>query len=163
MNSIFDTFKLRAEAVSAEVHRFPHKAEALDFILQYLKDAGVADTPQSYAVWADCAFLEGVDKAQNRAGGSRAQLRSHARNRRAAKVGISQMEWAMANTGTLVQDAAAVERRLVSTLPNIHIALVQTDRILPDLPAVLPTSGRSRPITSPSSPAPAEPPTSNAC
>ena len=37
MNAMFDTFKLRAEAVSAEVHRFPHKTEALDFIVGYLQ------------------------------------------------------------------------------------------------------------------------------
>ncbi len=42
----------------------------------------------------------------------------------------------MANTGSLVQDAALVDRRLVSTLPNIHIAIVQTNRLLPDMPAV---------------------------
>ncbi len=53
MNAIFDTFKLRAEAVSAEVHRFPGKSAALDFIVQYMKSAGVADSPQAYAVWAE--------------------------------------------------------------------------------------------------------------
>ncbi len=37
MPAIFDTFKLRAEAVSAEVHRFPHKSEALAFIVEYLQ------------------------------------------------------------------------------------------------------------------------------
>ena len=40
MDAIFDTFKLRAEAVSAEVHRFPHKTGALDFIVGYLQSAG---------------------------------------------------------------------------------------------------------------------------
>jgi len=49
MDAVFDTFKLRAEAVSAEVHRFPRKNEALDFILHYLHDAGVSDAPQAYA------------------------------------------------------------------------------------------------------------------
>jgi L-lactate dehydrogenase complex protein LldG len=52
-------------------------------------------------------------------------------------VGISQLDWAIANTGTLVQDAACVDQRLVSTLPLIHIALIRSDRLLPDLPSVL--------------------------
>ena len=30
----------------------------------------------------------------------------------------------------------AVEKRLVSTLPNIHIAIVETGRLVPDMPAV---------------------------
>ena len=53
-----------------------------------------------------------------------------------AKIGISQMDWALANTGTLVQNADAVDKRLVSTLPLLHIALVSTAALLPDLPAV---------------------------
>jgi L-lactate dehydrogenase complex protein LldG len=52
------------------------------------------------------------------------------------KVGISQLDWAMASTGSLIQDAAPVERRLVSTLPPIHIAIVETNRLVPDMPAV---------------------------
>ncbi len=137
MNAIFDTFKLRAEAVSAEVHRFPHKTEALNFITGYLQTQGVADSPQSYAVWADCSFLNATDK----------QHLSHAvpgltfevtrENAAASKIGVSQFDWAMANTGTLVQDAAPVDRRLVSTLPIIHIAVVGTGKLLPDLPSVL--------------------------
>ncbi len=136
MNAVFDTFKLRAEAVSAEVHRFSRKVEAIDFIVQYLQSAGVADSPQSYAVWADCPFLNGVVKqriADLVPGLSFEVTREQAA---ASKVGISQLDWAMASTGSLVQDAAPVERRLVSTLPNIHIALIETGRILPDMPAV---------------------------
>ena len=136
MNTIFDTFRLRAEAVSAEVQRFPKKSEALDFIVQYLQSAGVTDSPQSYAVWADCPFLSGVDKqllTEQVPGLSFDVTREKAA---ASKVGISQLDWAIANTGSLVQDAAPVERRLVSTLPNIHIAIVQTSRLVPDLPAV---------------------------
>ena len=106
MTSIFDTFKLRAEAVSAEVYRFPHKKAALNFIVDYLKQAGVADTPQAYAVWADCPFLRGINRDQlsERVPG----LSFEVTRERAAdsKVGISQLDWAMANTGSLIQDAA---------------------------------------------------------
>ncbi|MGA2369110.1 MAG: lactate utilization protein [Candidatus Korobacteraceae bacterium] len=136
MTSIFDNFKLRAEAVSAEVHRFPHKTAALTFIVQYLQEAGVADSPQSYAVWADCPFLRGVNQerlTKQVPGLSFAVTRERAA---ASKVGISQLDWAMANTGSLIQDAAPVDRRLVSTLPSIHIAIVETNRLLPDMPAV---------------------------
>ena len=136
MPAIFDSFKLRAEAVSAEVHRFPQKSEALDFIVQYLQSAGVMDSPQFYAVWADCPFLSGVDRqriCEQVPGLTFDVTREQAA---ASKVGISQLDWAIANTGSLVQDAAPVDRRLVSTLPNIHIGIVQTSRIVPDLPAV---------------------------
>ena len=134
---MFDTFKLRAEAVSAEVHRFPGKTEALDFIVGRLQAEGVADTPQSYAVWADCPFLDATDKTW--LAGSVPGLTFEVTREKAAasRIGISQFDWAMANTGTLVQDATPVDRRLVSTLPIIHIAVVATRQLLPDLPSVL--------------------------
>jgi L-lactate dehydrogenase complex protein LldG len=136
MTSIFDSFKLRAEAVSAEVHRFPAKSGAIDFIVEYLQLAGVADSPQSYAVWADSPFLAGMNKttiAERVPGLSFEVTRERAAD---SKVGISQLDWAMASTGSLIQDAAPIERRLASTLPSIHIAIVETNRLLPDMPAV---------------------------
>jgi len=137
MNPTFDAFKTRAEAVSAEVHRFLSKPEALDFILQFLQKEGVADIPQAYAVWADCPFLSGADKKQlaEKVPGLRFDVsRELAAD---SKIGISQINWAVANTGTLVQDAAPVQQRLVSTLPIIHIAIVSTASLFPDLPSVL--------------------------
>jgi L-lactate dehydrogenase complex protein LldG len=58
-----------------------------------------------------------------------------------ARVGISQFEWAIANTGTLVQDAAAIEHRLASTLPLVHVALVSSQAIVPDLASLLNKTG----------------------
>lgn len=134
---MFAAFKVKAEAVSAEVHRFATRAEALPFILGFLKKEGVADAPQSYALWADSLFLKGLDKKQlsKEVPGLKFEVtRELAAD---SKIGISQMDWAMANTGTLVQDSTPVEQRLASTLPIIHIALIATDRILADLPALL--------------------------
>lgn len=137
MNSAYDTFKIRAEAVSAEVHRFARNSEALDFIVKYLHTEGVADVPQYYAVWADCPFLAGIDKQaiSKKLPGVVFNVDRDVSSK--AKIGISQLDWAIANTGTLVQDATAVESRLVSTLPLIHIALIATHRIIPDMAAAL--------------------------
>jgi len=137
VDEIFETFKLRAEAVSAEVHRFSHKDEALAFILDYLNGAGVRHAPPAYAVWAACPFLDGLDRQQISAKVPGVIFDVNREVSALAKVGISQLDWAIANTGTLVQDAAAVDQRLVSTLPEIHIALVRSDRLVPDLPSVL--------------------------
>ena len=61
---MFEQFKTRAEAVSAKVHYFPTKSEALEFILQLLHKEGIADAIQSYAVWAECLFLTGIDRKE---------------------------------------------------------------------------------------------------
>lgn len=133
---MYQQFKARAEGVSAEVHQYITKDAALDFIIRFLQHEGVADKARSFALWADCPFLEGVDRQplEKIAGLKFAVNRELAAE---AKFGISQMEWALADTGSLAQNSSAIEQRLVSSLSAIHIALVPTSGILPDMPALL--------------------------
>ncbi len=137
----FSTFKSRAEAVNAEVHHFRTRADALAFILEFMRGEGVHDAPDFRAVWADCPFLDALDDELDKEALSASVpglVFDITREGCAeAKIGISQMDWGKADTGTLVQDATRVEKRLVSTLPLIHIALIATDNILPDLPSLL--------------------------
>ncbi len=134
---MFDKFRTRAEAVGAEVHRFPSKAEALDFITRFLHSEGIADAPQSRAVWASCLFLDEVDrkKLSNKVPGLGFEVTREAAAE--AKIGITRMDWALADTGTLADDSTSVGQRLASSLPNIHVALVETGRILPDMHSLL--------------------------
>ena len=137
MSPLFHIFKTRAEAVSAEVHHVATKAEARDFILTLLRTEHVADAYQRRAVWANGSLLDGVDRqslAEQTPGLTFDVTREAAE---ASKIGISQVECAISDTGTLVTDASQVERRLVSTLPTIHVAVVATDAIEADMPAAL--------------------------
>ncbi len=135
---MFDKFKAAAEAAgNTEVQRFSTKAEALHFIEGFLKKEEIKDAPGSYAVWADAAILKGVDTKDLAAKipGLKFQVtRDLAKN---AKIGITQMEWGLANMGTLAQDSTAVEQRLASALSWIHVALLPTDKIVADLPALM--------------------------
>jgi len=126
MEKLFAQFKERAEAVSAEVHRCGTAAQARDFVQGLLQEVG------GTALWAPCPMLDFPSPSGDVTREAAAE----------ATVGVSQMDWALADTGTLVQDATAVEQRLVSTLPRIHVALIAADRILPDMASVL---GRIRP------------------
>jgi L-lactate dehydrogenase complex protein LldG len=134
---MFDEFKSRAEAGRAEVYRFSSKEKALTFIIDVLKEEGVSDSLWPCAVWANCSFLKGIDQASlvEKVPGLTFDVTRETVTE--AKVGISQMEWALAATGTLVQKSASVEQRLVSSLSQIHIALIATDRILSDREALL--------------------------
>ena len=136
MSTSFEAFKTRAEAVSAEVHRFATGTEALAFILGFLRNEGVSDAPQCGAVWAAGTFLSDAERSQAMAmPGLSFEVTQEAAA--ASLVGISQLDYGIAGTGTLVQDAAAVDKRLVSTLPVIHVAIIATDRILADMGSVL--------------------------
>ena len=133
---MYEQFKARAEGVGAEVHRFETNAAALEFILRFLRNEGISDTPHSSALWADCPFLNGIDRSSLR---EISGLRFDVTRELAAdaRFGISQVQWCLADTGTLVQDSTAIEQRLVSSLSSIHIALAPTAGILPDLATLL--------------------------
>ena len=127
--NMFEQFKTRAVGVGAEVYRFEKKRDALDFILPLLKKEGLANAPGCYAVWADGPFLDGIDKKELEAEpGLRFEVSRALASQ--SRFGISQMEWALADTGSLVQDQSAVAQRLASSLTDIHIALVATANLL---------------------------------
>lgn len=128
---MYEQFKTRAVGVGAEVHRVAAKKDAIEFILAFLKEEGISDSPGSYAVWARGPFLDGEDK------GALAEVSGLSlevtRDRAArAKIGVSEMTWAVADTGSLVQDQSAPDQRLASSLTEIHIALVPTANIVAD-------------------------------
>ena len=135
MYEMYEQFKARAVGVGAEVHRFETKKDALHFILPFLQREGTADLPGSRAVWAACPFLDGLDRQElNGIPGLKFEVSRELAAQ--SKIGISQMEWALTDTGSLVQDQSAAEQRLVSSLTTIHIALVPTGNILSDKKAV---------------------------
>jgi len=134
---MFELFKKQAEAASAEVHRFPTIRETTDFIVRTLQQENIANQCGSYAVWADCRFLRSIDTELLSGEIPGLKFDVSRETAAASKIGISQMDWAIANTGSLAQDSTDVTQRLASSLPLIHIAIVATERLLADLPALL--------------------------
>ncbi len=134
---MYQTFKSRAEEVSAEVFRHASRDEAIEFIIDFLRAENTADAPGARALWAGGSYLDGIDREElgRRAPGLGFEVSRETAAE--ARIGLSQMGWGLADTGTLVQDSTAVQQRLVSTLPEIHVALLPTKAILPDLPALL--------------------------
>ena len=137
MSTTFETFQARASAVSAEVHRFPDREGALAFLLAFLRESGVGPGPRDGAVWVPGSFLQGLSQADLAAQVPGLAFEVTRDGAEAARVGVSQMDAGVAATGTLVQDASAVEKRLASTLPPIHVAIVPTHRVVESLGEVL--------------------------
>lgn len=120
---MYDQFRQKAEGVGAEVHRLANLTAAVDFIREFLQREGGTSV---------CASAR-LQSELSRPGAAPVHGISFDANRKAAAeahIGISEMDWALADTGTLVADQTASEQRVVSTLPAIHIALIGTDRIL---------------------------------
>ena len=151
---MFATFKAKAEAASAEVFRFSTASEAVGHLAELLSKGFGNNGHQPTVLCAGGPWLSSENRARLAAhpGLSFDVTRERAAQ---AEVGISFMEWALADTGSLAQDATPVERRLVSSLVSTHVALVPTAGLLPDLPSLLTRVGPTLPgylsvITGPS-------------
>ncbi|HEX9290842.1 MAG TPA: lactate utilization protein [Anaeromyxobacteraceae bacterium] len=135
---MFDLFKAKAEAVSAEVHRVADRDAARELVMRVLDRERVEDAPGARAVWREGTLLGPLDQdvLATRAPG----LSFEVTRERAAdsRVGVTEFDWALADTGTLAQDATDPALRLASTLTETHVALVRADAILPDLASLLP-------------------------
>lgn len=135
---MYEQFKAKAEAAgNTEVRRFGTKAEALTFIEETLKKEEIKNTPGSYAVWAECPFLIGLNTKTiaTKTPGLHFDVTPEAAKN--SKIGITQMEWGLANMGTMAQDSTKVAQRLASALPWVHIALLGTNNIVADIPALM--------------------------
>jgi len=131
---MFETFKAKAEAAgNTAVHRVATRDEAFSLIFEVLKKQEIQDTAGSWAVWAESPMLSGVDTKALEAKVPGLKIGVTPELAKGAKVGITQMDYGIAKTGTIAQDATKADQRMASTLPWVHIAVLGTNRIVPDL------------------------------
>ena len=134
---MFELFRSKAEAVSAVVHRASTAPAALELVLGVLEREQVRDEPGARAVWCEGPILGRLDR--DALSGRVPGLSFEVTRGRAAdsRVGVTEFDWALADTGTLAQDATDPRLRLASSLTETHVALVRTGAILPDLASLL--------------------------
>jgi L-lactate dehydrogenase complex protein LldG len=124
---LIDLFAERAQAVGAHVSRPSSEAEAISLILRLIGDETrvltweFAHIPLSGL--APALAARGITVAPPRSGDVR--------------IGITGADAALAATGSIVVCARRGQHRVVSLLPDVHIAVVQAARILPHLEAWL--------------------------
>lgn len=122
INFLYTAFREKAEAVSAQVHRVGTRGEAGMLVAELLARLGSNKIAISLSSLSREAGLENLLRGSG--------LEVFTANLRVqaplADVGMSQLDMAVAETGTLVGDATNVDDRLVSTLPLVHVALVST-------------------------------------
>ena len=63
-SAMIESFRMRAEAVSAQVERVATKELAMELVARLLQQEGVEDKPHCYAVWAASAMIGRSRKAQ---------------------------------------------------------------------------------------------------
>ncbi len=129
---LFPEFELRAKAVSAEVFRCSTAAEAREALIGLVaaanvKKAVVVESPLQIAAGVTEALrAQGIDVYTDSA-----DIAEHAPT---ADIGISGVEFGVAETGSVFQDGYAVATRLVTILPPLHVVFLPSANIVPDIP-----------------------------
>lgn len=136
---LYEEFKMQAEAVSAVVERAPDIEAARRLVADITaKKCAAGETGAPSAVAAPSRLIDQLspEKLTALSGVTfyTGDLRRHAAS---AGVGLSSFDLAVAETGSLVQDATRIDQRLVSTLPPVHIAVLYTSSLAPSLRAAL--------------------------
>jgi len=135
---MFEKFKARAETMgNTEVKRFGTTVEALEFIEEFLKKEEIKDAPGSYAVWADSPILKEFDNQAMADKFPGLSFKVTSELAKDARIGITQLNWGLVETGSLAQDSFDVEQRLASALCWIHVAILPTHKIIADIPELM--------------------------
>ena len=129
----YKQFKKKAEELTVTVLRASSPDQALELIIDRMKALNIKQAVSSALTLIDA---ENLEKQAQAAG---ADL-SSALDRdviEKAGIGISEFELAIAESGTIVQDASSLHARLVSMLPPVHLAIVTTKSIVGTFPDAL--------------------------
>lgn len=128
---LFPEFEKRAKAASAEIFRVKTAAEAREVVLNLVR---FTNAKKVVSVPGPLQVEAGVEAALKAAGievyTDQAEIAAQAAT---ADIGLSGVEFGIAETGSLCQDGYAVESRLVSTLPPIHVAFLDGRAIVPGI------------------------------
>ena len=126
--SLFPEFEKRAQGAAAEVFRVKTAVEAQEIVANLAKFTNakkvvVADSPLQQAA--------GINEKLKSMGVSVytdvADISEHAES---ADIGISTIEFGIAESGSVCMDGYAFESRLVSMLPPLHIAFMNSNNVV---------------------------------
>ncbi|MBZ4653658.1 MAG: Lactate utilization protein [Peptococcaceae bacterium] len=120
----YDLFYTKATAVNAEVFRVATADEAVDTAQKIIKELGVKKAASVPLSLVNGEKLVKVDGVSIKLGQPPRKVIEE------AELGITEFELAVAETGSLAQDATDVYKRLISSLPPYHLAFVKTEHIV---------------------------------
>lgn len=132
---LFPEFEERAKAVSAEVFRVPTAADAREALIRLVEAAQVK---KAVVVESPLQKAAGITEALRSRGVTvytePADIAAHADT---ADIGISGVEFGIAETGSVFQDGYAIATRLVTILPPLHVVFLPSANIVPGITEAL--------------------------
>jgi L-lactate dehydrogenase complex protein LldG len=134
---IAERFETEASAVGALVHHAPSVGEAAALVARICAEAGVKDVALSDSPLLDemnlCAQVAAHSMNAFRATGFAGKRHELIARLESCGAGVSAVEYAIAETGTVVVSSDEEGGLLVSLLPAVHIALLRSGRVVGSL------------------------------
>lgn len=135
INQLYERFKTQIEGVNAECYRVTEAGEISDLLAGILQSKGV----KTISLYESPLTQAGQLKDKLTAAGFEVHTGDLLDATAQDDAGITEVNWGIAELGTLVQVAPEVDNRLCSTLVPIHVALLKTSAIVPELDDMLAT------------------------
>ncbi|KGK86697.1 lactate utilization protein C [Desulfosporosinus sp. HMP52] len=128
-DDLYNKFKTKIELVSGECYRVNTALEASELVCNVLIEKGIKDVALlNSPISQKGDFVNTFEKK-----GIIVYTDNFRQVTPDAQAGITQVNYGIAELGSLVQADADVNQRLCSTLVPIHIALISTDKLIPTL------------------------------
>jgi L-lactate dehydrogenase complex protein LldG len=128
---LFPEFEERAKAVSAEVFRVATMADAREAFIRLVEAAGVK---KAVVVESPLQVAAGITEAlRSRNIEVYTEPTDIAEHAATADIGISGVEFGVAETGSVFQEGAAIATRLVTILPPFHVVFLPSANIVPGI------------------------------
>lgn len=128
---LFPEFEMRARAVSGEVFHVPTAAEAREALIRLVDSVQVK---RAVVVESQLLAAAGITEALRSRGVAvytePEEIAAHAES---ADIGISGVEFGIAETGSVFQNGYAVATRLVMILPPLHVVFLPSANIVPGI------------------------------
>jgi L-lactate dehydrogenase complex protein LldG len=129
MDSLIESFIKELLNVNTEIREAQGEEELRDFIAGLVREKGIS----SYVMW-ESESLNSLGLKELLEGEGLRQIMSNDKNEIAeAGIGITGVDYAIADTGTLVLLTDEDRPRSVSLLPPIHLAIVKRSDIVTDI------------------------------
>lgn len=129
VNTLFNSFKEKAEALTVKVIRCASSQEAEKAISKEIKESGYKKVVATSLTKID------IDSVKEQVTKDGVDLVTELNRDLVAEanLGISEFDHGIAALGSVVQDATDIYKRLVSALPSTHMAILSTKSIVPTL------------------------------
>ncbi|NLP42204.1 MAG: LUD domain-containing protein [Veillonellaceae bacterium] len=125
----FSEFEARGKAASAEIFRVKTAAEGKQIIAELAETTGAKKIVAVDGPLQDASGI--IDELKNMGLEVYTSTTDIAEHVDTADIGISAVEFGIAETGSVCMDGYAIEHRLVSMLPPLHIVFMNSSYIVP--------------------------------